>query len=538
MTAQDLSAFISYSREDSEFALRLAGDLRAAGAAVWFDQADILTGEHWDTAIERALVRCPRMLLILSPASVASVNVNDEVSFALEKGKIVLPVLYRDCEIPFRIRRLQYTDFRTDYTRALKGLLNALLSIPSSTNPAASWHPPPSPLDTPVRVPEASAHPPESNLPFAASPPAATAKPFIQRRTVHIGVAAFTVAIILIGIFSINSFSRRQAAKAAKLVPSPSASNFPPPPVVTTAHEASPIPADSNSSPEVKSKQPMAGAKESPASNTPDSPTPPSEMGAHKRASIASSNTSAPVAAPKPVSAGGSPGARTQEEIAAIGVKADELWRVNRFQEALPGLEQACDAGIVRSCTFLGVMYEYGKGVVKDQDHAIALYTKSCNAGYGLGCFSLGSTYAYGDSEVRDYPKAITALQKGCDGSNGSSCFTLGELFREGTKVIQDNPRAVANYRRGCDIEDMPSCYHLGLMYQNGAGVTENLKTAADLYRKSCDATIVPACFRLGQFYEQGLGTPVDRAQAASFYRRACGFGLSEACESLKNLTQ
>src|SRR6266852_3699466 len=30
-------AFFSYSRQDSEFALKLAKDLRAAGAAVWLD---------------------------------------------------------------------------------------------------------------------------------------------------------------------------------------------------------------------------------------------------------------------------------------------------------------------------------------------------------------------------------------------------------------------------------------------------------------------------------------------------------------------
>ena len=35
------AAFISYSREDSDFALRLAQDLKSAGAAIWLDQVDI-----------------------------------------------------------------------------------------------------------------------------------------------------------------------------------------------------------------------------------------------------------------------------------------------------------------------------------------------------------------------------------------------------------------------------------------------------------------------------------------------------------------
>lgn len=81
--AQALTAFFSYSRQDSEFALRLADDLRSAGAGVWLDQRDISPGVRWDSAVEAALKSCPRLLVILSPSSVNSTNVLDEVSFAL-----------------------------------------------------------------------------------------------------------------------------------------------------------------------------------------------------------------------------------------------------------------------------------------------------------------------------------------------------------------------------------------------------------------------------------------------------------------------
>ena len=41
MAVEGLAAFVSYSRDDSEFVLRLAGDLKAAGAKVWLDRLDI-----------------------------------------------------------------------------------------------------------------------------------------------------------------------------------------------------------------------------------------------------------------------------------------------------------------------------------------------------------------------------------------------------------------------------------------------------------------------------------------------------------------
>ncbi len=124
--AQGARAFFSYSRDDSDFALKLAGDLKAGGASVWLDQVDITPGDQWDRAVEDALTNCPRLLVILSPASVSSRNVMDEVSFALEKGKTVIPVLYRDCAVPFRLRRVQHVDFRQDYGRGLQDLLKTL----------------------------------------------------------------------------------------------------------------------------------------------------------------------------------------------------------------------------------------------------------------------------------------------------------------------------------------------------------------------------------------------------------------------------
>ncbi len=128
MPANAPLTFVSYCREDSAFALQLARDLKTAGAAVWIDQLDIHPGQRWDQAVEGALRDSPRMVVVLSPAAVSSNNVLDEVSYALETQKTVLPILYRDCEIPFRLRRVQRLDFRTDYSRMLQTLWRSLES--------------------------------------------------------------------------------------------------------------------------------------------------------------------------------------------------------------------------------------------------------------------------------------------------------------------------------------------------------------------------------------------------------------------------
>lgn len=122
----DKTIFFSYSRQDSDFALNLAKDLRLAGADIWLDQLDIQPGSHWDQSIEEALKSSKTLLVILSKSSVDSKTVMDEVSFALEEDKIVVPVLLEKCEIPFRIRRLQYADFTGNYQDGTKALGQAL----------------------------------------------------------------------------------------------------------------------------------------------------------------------------------------------------------------------------------------------------------------------------------------------------------------------------------------------------------------------------------------------------------------------------
>jgi hypothetical protein len=117
--------FFSYSRMDSVFALRLAKDIRGAGVDIWMDQLDIPAGSRWDVEVENALANASCFLLILSPFSQASENVQDEIAYALDAGKIIIPVILENCTIHFRLRRLKRVDFTKNYEEGLAQLLAA-----------------------------------------------------------------------------------------------------------------------------------------------------------------------------------------------------------------------------------------------------------------------------------------------------------------------------------------------------------------------------------------------------------------------------
>ena len=121
--------FFSYSRADgSEFALRLATDLKEKGFNVWIDQQDIRAGLEWDKEIEKALISCDCVLFLETEKSVVSNNVLDEVYYALEQNKKVIPLIYVDSRTPFRLNRLQHIDFTRNYDKGLTQLVNELES--------------------------------------------------------------------------------------------------------------------------------------------------------------------------------------------------------------------------------------------------------------------------------------------------------------------------------------------------------------------------------------------------------------------------
>jgi len=105
--------FISYSHSDTDFAGKITKRLEQAGYEVWFDHTDIQTGTRWDDEIVKGLNSSEVFLVLLSNKSTASQNVKDEIGYALNHDKQILPILLETCEVPLRLSRIQYVDFTT-----------------------------------------------------------------------------------------------------------------------------------------------------------------------------------------------------------------------------------------------------------------------------------------------------------------------------------------------------------------------------------------------------------------------------------------
>lgn len=124
------TVFASYARSDEPFVTRLVNSLIKQGIDVWLDRYRIEPAKSWARQIGQALDTCRVMLVVLSPAAVASENVDDEWNYFLDNKRPVVVVRWKACKIPYRLSKLQYVDFDgKDYDQALARVA-ATLSTP------------------------------------------------------------------------------------------------------------------------------------------------------------------------------------------------------------------------------------------------------------------------------------------------------------------------------------------------------------------------------------------------------------------------
>jgi hypothetical protein len=83
--------FVCYAHDEREVVLEQIAWLQDQGIQVWFDEA-IEAGSRWSDDLARAVAGCAAFLYFLSPRSVGSRYCLDEVHFALESGRPVVPV--------------------------------------------------------------------------------------------------------------------------------------------------------------------------------------------------------------------------------------------------------------------------------------------------------------------------------------------------------------------------------------------------------------------------------------------------------------
>jgi hypothetical protein len=131
MTNQDYPrAFISYAHEDKDLAIELAGELTKNGVDPWIDTWEIGAGDSLiEKVFEEGLKDCSVFVIILSPASVRSSWVKQELDVAvvnrIRRLTQVIPVVAEECEIPMALRALRWVRIMDGLETVVREIVDA-----------------------------------------------------------------------------------------------------------------------------------------------------------------------------------------------------------------------------------------------------------------------------------------------------------------------------------------------------------------------------------------------------------------------------
>ena len=113
-TVERLRVFVSYSRDDLEFADQLVEALEASGFAPDLDRHGISGGEEWKPRLSEMIERADTVVFALSPRSATSPVCQWEIDETTRLGKRLLPIVCKplgETKVPPRLTELNYIFF-------------------------------------------------------------------------------------------------------------------------------------------------------------------------------------------------------------------------------------------------------------------------------------------------------------------------------------------------------------------------------------------------------------------------------------------
>jgi TPR repeat protein len=181
--------------------------------------------------------------------------------------------------------------------------------------------------------------------------------------------------------------------------------------------------------------------------------------------------------------------------------------------------------------------FRFGRaGCRQNYAKAVRLYRRAAELNHPKAAYHLGVLYENGRGVARDEAEAVRFYRQAAALEHSDACFQLGVRYVYGNGVEQDYAEAVRLYRLAAQMNHVTAINNLGDMYENGFGVEKDEAEAVRLYRQAAGMGGGSGALSLGACYEKGIGVDKDLEEARRWYLRAIELGDEEAEEWLDNL--
>ena len=233
------------------------------------------------------------------------------------------------------------------------------------------------------------------------------------------------------------------------------------------------------------------------------------------------------------------------------------------YEEAARLFRQAADGGNTYAQNILGMMYDHGVGVPQNAEEAEQWFRRAAvddfqkglatyeagdystafaelaplaKAGNAEAQFYLGLMYEGGEGVERNDTQAVLWYHLAAEAGLAEAQYNLGLMYNSGKGVAQDYAEAVKWWHLAAEGRYARAQYNLGLMYNSGKGVEQDYAEAVKWYRLAAEAGHVSAQNNLGVMYAVGRGVLQDYRRAYMWFNLAAAQG-HEGAPKMRELT-
>ncbi len=181
----------------------------------------------------------------------------------------------------------------------------------------------------------------------------------------------------------------------------------------------------------------------------------------------------------------------------------------------------------------IGICYQTGNGVPKNNSKAFEWIEKSAKQGNADAQTCLGLCYGMGTGVEENYAEALKWWRKAANQNDAQAQYYIGMCYHHGTGVSVDHHQAAIWFKKAANLDNSDAQFMMGVYYSTGTGVEENASEAASLWLKAAMNGNSEAQFLIGVCYENGEGIKQDKDKALYWYRKAAENGHEEAKNKL-----
>jgi TPR repeat protein len=460
-----LRVFISYSREDLDFADQLDAALNACGFECLIDRHGISGGEDWKRRLGNLISEADEVVFVLSPSSARSEICDWEVEEAARLNKRILPTVFRPLEganPPLRLRDLNYIFFYREPKVSDSGFGTGLANLVAALNTDFDW------LREHTRYLQRATEWDTRGRPanrLLSGDDIAEAKAWAARRPKS---APEPTALHLDFIRASEEEAGMRLAAERKQLEAVAAAQAEREAALHDAEEAVKQAADAQRRREEALKQ-VADAQR--------------KRARIRNIALVAVSVLAAVAVSFALVAGQQrmTAEKQRHQADAILVRASiivsmlqDQMDIDTKKEAIFVFQTGAEHGSAGSMSILGLIYANGFGVAKDYAKAHDWFEKAAAKGNMDAMYNLGRLYQLGQGVTKDYAKARDWFEKAANRGDAIAMTNLGMLYVLGSGVPQDYSKARELFEKAAATDDAAPMVNLGRLYNLGRRVAKD----------------------------------------------------------------